>query len=66
MELLEQQELLEVQLRCFVQRRHQRWYHSCCNRRLQLELLRNHKLVLELRNRKLVLVHSKTIGERGA
>jgi hypothetical protein len=35
-------------------------------RNQQLELLRNRRLVLELRNRKMVLVHSKPIGEHVA
>ncbi len=58
MELLVQQEqlvLLEEQLGCFEQCQRQRWFRRSCNRWLQLELLRNRKLVLELRKHKLVL-----------
>lgn len=66
MELQVQLELLEEQLGCFVQRPHQRWCRRSCNQWLQQEQLRNHMLELELRNRMLVLVHSKTIGEHGA
>jgi hypothetical protein len=61
-------ELLEVLLRCFEQRPHQQWFRRSCSQSSQQELLRNHMLGLELRNRMLVLVleRRKTIGEHGA